>query len=132
VTWECNENILLGSRNIKEDIGGRRTNSEIGLGQTWWTAKRRNESYYRPVLFGTDGLVGGSISGLNMKNSPMWFNVVMNSSDVLITDINIWNEVTNSSSPPAVSYPRENYPTSSWEFLRIGERSSNIFLFTGR
>ncbi|KAJ8119921.1 hypothetical protein ONZ43_g3237 [Nemania bipapillata] len=72
-----------------------------GLGQTWWTAKRSNETVYRPVLFGTDGLAGGLISGINMKNSPMWFNVIMNSSDVLITGINIWNEVTNSSSPPA-------------------------------
>lgn len=76
---------------------------KISLGQTWWTAKRSNETVYRPHLFGTDGLAGGSVSGLNMKNSPMWFNFIMNSSDVLITDINIWLEVTNSSSPPAVS-----------------------------
>ncbi|KAI0869884.1 glycoside hydrolase family 28 protein [Hypoxylon argillaceum] len=87
-----------------------------GLGQTWWTAKRSNETVYRPVLFGTDGLTGGSISGLNMKNSPMWFNVIMNSSDVLITDINIWNEVTNSSSPPA--------NTDGWDTYR----SNNIVI----
>ncbi|KAI1170456.1 glycoside hydrolase family 28 protein [Nemania sp. FL0916] len=87
-----------------------------GLGQTWWTAKRANETVYRPHLFGTDGLVGGSISGLNMKNSPMWFNLIMNSSDLLISDINIWLEVTNSSSPPA--------NTDGWDTYR----SSNIVI----
>ncbi|KAI0479844.1 glycoside hydrolase family 28 protein [Xylaria cf. heliscus] len=87
-----------------------------GLGQTWWTAKRSNETVYRPHLFGTDGLTGGSISGLNMKNSPMWFNLIMNSSDVLITDINMWLEVTNSSSPPA--------NTDGWDTYR----SSNIVI----
>ncbi|KAI0506287.1 polygalacturonase [Xylaria bambusicola] len=87
-----------------------------GLGQTWWTAKRSNETVYRPIIFATDGLVGGSVSGLNMKNSPNWFNVIMNSSDVLITDINIWNEVTNSSSPPA--------NTDGWDTYR----STNIVI----
>ncbi|TRX93433.1 hypothetical protein FHL15_005708 [Xylaria flabelliformis] len=87
-----------------------------GLGQTWWTAKRSNESVYRPHLFGTDGLTGGSVSGLNMKNSPMWFNLIMNSGDVLITDINIWIEVTNSSSPPA--------NTDGWDTYR----STNIVI----
>ncbi|KAH8161967.1 hypothetical protein CIB48_g6260 [Xylaria polymorpha] len=87
-----------------------------GLGQTWWTAKRSNETVYRPHLFGTDGLAGGSVSGLNMKNSPMWFNFIMNSSDVLITDINIWLEVTNSSSPPA--------NTDGWDTYR----STNIVI----
>ncbi|KAI8946979.1 polygalacturonase [Xylaria longipes] len=87
-----------------------------GLGQTWWTAKRSNETVYRPHLFGTDGLTGGSISGLNMKNSPMWFNFIMNSCDVLITDINIWLEVTNSSSPPA--------NTDGWDTYR----STNIVI----
>ncbi|KAI0018736.1 polygalacturonase [Xylariomycetidae sp. FL0641] len=87
-----------------------------GLGQTWWNAKKENESTWRPVLLGTDGLSGGSISGLNMKNSPMWFNVIMNSSDLLITDMNIWNEVTNASSPPA--------NTDGWDTYR----STNIII----
>ncbi|KAI0812212.1 polygalacturonase [Xylaria sp. FL0064] len=87
-----------------------------GLGQTWWTAKRSNETVYRPIIFATDGLAGGAVSGLNMKNSPFWFNVIMNSSDVLITDINIWNEVTNSSSPPA--------NTDGWDTYR----STNIVI----
>ncbi|KAJ3560858.1 hypothetical protein NPX13_g9160 [Xylaria arbuscula] len=87
------------------NIYGLGTGLLDGLGQTWWTAKRSNETVVRPIIFATDGLVGGSVSGLNMKNSPFWFNVIMNSSDVLITDINIYNEVTNSSSPPATAYP---------------------------
>ncbi|KAI1497799.1 polygalacturonase [Biscogniauxia marginata] len=87
-----------------------------GLGQTWWNAKRENETIYRPVLLGTDGLSGGSISGLNMKNSPMWFNVIMDSEDVLVTDIKIWLEVTNTSSPPA--------NTDGWDTYR----STNIVI----
>ncbi|KAI0402327.1 glycoside hydrolase family 28 protein [Xylaria palmicola] len=87
-----------------------------GLGQTWWTAKRSNETVARPHLFGTDGLHDGTISGLNMKNSPKWFNLIMNSSNVLITDINIWIEVTNSSSRPA--------NTDGWDTYR----SSNIVI----
>ncbi|KAF2962731.1 hypothetical protein GQX73_g10836 [Xylaria multiplex] len=104
----------FGGRDV--NIYGLGTGTLDGLGQTWWTAKRSNETLYRPILFGTDGLVGGSVSGLNMKNSPFWFNVIMNSSDILITDINIWNEVTNSSSPPA--------NTDGWDTYR----STNIVI----
>ncbi|KAI3334282.1 glycoside hydrolase family 28 protein [Ustulina deusta] len=104
----------FGGRDV--NIYGLGIGTLDGLGQTWWTAKRSNETIYRPIIFGTDGLAGGSVSGLNMKSSPSWFNVIMNSSDVLITDINIWNEVTNSSSPPA--------NTDGWDTYR----STNIVI----
>ncbi|KAI2624075.1 glycoside hydrolase family 28 protein [Xylaria nigripes] len=76
----------FGGRDV--NIYGLDIGTLDGLGQTWWTAKRANETVYRP-------------------NSPMWFNVIMNSTDILITDINIYNEVTNPSSPPAVSSSTE-------------------------
>ncbi|KZL72887.1 exopolygalacturonase [Colletotrichum tofieldiae] len=70
-----------------------------GLGQTWWNANVVNSTVVRPLLLGTDGLKGGSITGLNMRNSPNWFNIIANSSDILISDMNLVVEVTNKTSP---------------------------------
>ncbi|KZL64293.1 murein transglycosylase [Colletotrichum incanum] len=70
-----------------------------GLGQTWWNANVANSTVVRPLLLGTDGLKGGSITGLNMRNSPNWFNIIANSSDILISDMNLVVEVTNKTSP---------------------------------
>ncbi|KAF4551799.1 Exopolygalacturonase A-like protein [Elsinoe fawcettii] len=69
-----------------------------GRGQTWWDAWHADSTLMRPHLFGTDGLRGGSISGLKMINSPNWFNLIANSSDVLITNLNL-NVVSNAASP---------------------------------
>jgi galacturan 1,4-alpha-galacturonidase len=41
-----------------------------GSGQAWWEAFNANASLLRPILFVTDGLHGGSITGINMINSP--------------------------------------------------------------
>ncbi|KAH8198384.1 hypothetical protein TruAng_007481 [Truncatella angustata] len=60
-----------------------------GNGQAWWEAFAKNASLLRPILFVTDGLQGGSITGLNYINSPNWFNLIANTSDVLISDITI-------------------------------------------
>lgn len=64
-----------------------------------------NSTVVRPLLLGTDGLKGGSITGLNMRNSPNWFNIISNSSDILISDMNLTVEVTNKTSPAKVGYP---------------------------
>ncbi|KAL3298253.1 polygalacturonase [Colletotrichum asianum] len=60
-----------------------------GLGQTWWNALISNSTVVRPLLLGTDGLKGGSITGLKMINSPNWFNIIANSSDILISDMDL-------------------------------------------
>ncbi|KAI1843668.1 hypothetical protein JX266_010114 [Neoarthrinium moseri] len=60
-----------------------------GAGQKWWEEFAVNATLLRPILFVTDGLHGGSITGINMINSPNWFNLIANSSDVLISDITI-------------------------------------------
>ncbi|KAF6832708.1 polygalacturonase [Colletotrichum musicola] len=70
-----------------------------GLGQTWWNALKGNSTVVRPLLLGTDGLKGGSITGLNMRDSPNWFNIIANSSDILISDMNLSVKVTNATSP---------------------------------
>jgi hypothetical protein len=41
----------------------------------------------RPCLFGTDGLHHATISGLTMLDPPGWFNLIANSSDILISDM---------------------------------------------
>ncbi|GJC86060.1 exopolygalacturonase A [Colletotrichum liriopes] len=88
-----------------------------GLGQTWWNANVVNSTVVRPLLLGTDGLKGGSITGLNMRNSPNWFNIIANSSDILISDMNLVVEVTNKTSPAK--------NTDGWDTYR----SDNINLY---
>ncbi|ETS78459.1 putative exopolygalacturonase X [Pestalotiopsis fici W106-1] len=70
-----------------------------GAGQAWWEAFATNASLLRPILFVTDGLEGGSITGLNLVNSPNWFNLIANTSDVLISDITISVYSTSSTTP---------------------------------
>lgn len=41
-----------------------------GRGQKWWDVFAANPSLVRPILFVTDGMEGGSFSGISMVNSP--------------------------------------------------------------
>lgn len=41
-----------------------------GNGQPWYDAFAANASLQRPILLVLDGLTGGSVSGLKMRNSP--------------------------------------------------------------
>lgn len=41
-----------------------------GRGQRWWDVFAANPSLVRPILFVTDGMNGGTFSGVNMINSP--------------------------------------------------------------
>ena len=43
----------------------------------------------------TDGLHGGSITGLKFRHSPNWHNLIANSSDILISDIDIFSRSTS-------------------------------------
>ncbi|KAM0326697.1 hypothetical protein ACHAQA_006568 [Verticillium albo-atrum] len=60
-----------------------------GNGQVWWDAFAANSSILRPILFVLDGLHGGSVTGLNMRNPPNWFNLIANSSDIIVSDIDL-------------------------------------------
>ncbi|KAH6662226.1 pectin lyase fold/virulence factor [Plectosphaerella plurivora] len=43
----------------------------------------------------TNGLKGGSVTGLKFRNSPNWHNLIANSSDILISDIDIYSRSTS-------------------------------------
>ena len=60
-----------------------------GNGQPWYDRFAVNATLLRPILLVIDGLKGGSVSGLKMRNSPNWFNLIANSSDIIVSDIDI-------------------------------------------
>ena len=60
-----------------------------GNGQIWYDLYASNIYILRPILFGTIGLRGGSISDLNLRFSPQYYNFVANSSDVVFSNISI-------------------------------------------
>ncbi|KAM0253125.1 hypothetical protein ACHAQJ_007401 [Trichoderma viride] len=70
-----------------------------GNGQAWYDAFANEPTLVRPILFVLDGLEVGSVTGLKMRNSPSWFNLIANSSNVLVSDIDI--AVQSESSNPA-------------------------------
>ncbi|KAF4953244.1 hypothetical protein FSARC_12438 [Fusarium sarcochroum] len=67
-----------------------------GNGQAWWDAHAENKTVHRPLLFITDGWHGGSITGLKLRHSPNWHNFIANSSDILISNIDIFSRSTSS------------------------------------
>lgn len=60
-----------------------------GNGQVWWEHYPENKKDQRPVLFAMDGLSEGSVSDLELRNSPFWHNFVANSTEVVFTNISI-------------------------------------------
>jgi len=60
-----------------------------GNGQVWYDLYAENIYILRPVLFGTIGLHGGSISNLNLRYSPEYYNFVANSTNVVFSNISI-------------------------------------------
>ncbi|KAG6030429.1 hypothetical protein E4U41_000098 [Claviceps citrina] len=86
-----------------------------GNGQVWYDAFAKDSMIQRPVLFVLDGLHGGSVTGLKMRNPPFWFNLIANSSDILVSDIELTVESTSSN-------PAKN--TDGWDTYR----SDNIVL----
>ncbi|KAL3478848.1 Exopolygalacturonase X-2 [Aspergillus californicus] len=76
-----------------EDIHlyGSGTGEIHGNGQAWYDAYAVNGSIHRPLLFITDGWHGGSITGLKLRQSPNWHNFIANSSELLISDMDIFS-----------------------------------------
>lgn len=58
-----------------------------GNGQVWYDLYASNIYILRPILFGTIGLKGGTISNLNLVYSPQWYNFVANSTEVLFSNL---------------------------------------------
>ncbi|KAF9891457.1 hypothetical protein FE257_003923 [Aspergillus nanangensis] len=91
-----------------------------GAGQFWWSAMAEDSSVMRPCLLGTDGLHHATISGIKMLNSPGWFNLISNSTDILVSDMTM---LVGSSLPDA---PAKN--TDGWDIYR----SSNVVIQNSR
>ncbi|KAI7650745.1 Exopolygalacturonase, partial [Hortaea werneckii] len=60
-----------------------------GNGQVWYDLYAEDIYILRPILFGTVGLHGGSISDLYLRYSPQWYNFLANSTDVVFDNFNI-------------------------------------------
>ncbi|TRX98562.1 hypothetical protein FHL15_000636 [Xylaria flabelliformis] len=67
-----------------------------GNGQPWWDGFASNSSLLRPISLVLDGLQGGSVTGIRMINPPNWFNLIANSSDILISDMVLTAKSSNS------------------------------------
>ncbi|KAI8253328.1 Exopolygalacturonase X-1 [Colletotrichum sp. SAR 10_77] len=66
-----------------------------GRGQAYWVAIQTNSSLLRPMLFSFEGVKGATMSHLRMRNPPNWFNLIANSTDVLISNMDLRAESTN-------------------------------------
>jgi galacturan 1,4-alpha-galacturonidase len=86
-----------------------------GNGQVWYDLYAKDILILRPILFGTIGLKGGSISDLKLRYSPQWYNFVANSTDVVFNNIDISGYSQSAS-------PAKN--TDGWDTYR----SSNIVI----
>ncbi|RGP81310.1 exopolygalacturonase [Fusarium longipes] len=60
-----------------------------GKGQDYWEEMAVNSTLLRPILFSVEGAHGLTMSNLRMRNSPNWFNIIINSTDVLISDLDL-------------------------------------------
>ncbi|KIY46100.1 glycoside hydrolase family 28 protein [Fistulina hepatica ATCC 64428] len=76
---------LLGGKDITLDGGG----TIDGSGQAWYDAFYTNSSLVRPITLTVYQAQGATIKDIKMINSPMWFNLAYESSDLLYTDITI-------------------------------------------
>jgi galacturan 1,4-alpha-galacturonidase len=66
-----------------------------GNGQAWWDEYVNNKKLKRPVLFAIVGLEGGSVSGIKLRNSPFWHNIIANSSDVVYSGLDLFSTSNN-------------------------------------
>lgn len=66
-----------------------------GHGQEYWEEMKSNKSLLRPMLFSFDGMKGATMSNLRMRNPPHWFNIIANSSDILISNMDLQARSTN-------------------------------------
>ncbi|KAK5110629.1 Exopolygalacturonase X-1 [Meristemomyces frigidus] len=90
-----------------------------GNGQAWYDLYAKDIYILRPILFGTIGLCSGSISNLNLRYSPQYYNFVANSTDVVFSNISI------------SGYSQSNHTaknTDGWDTYR----SSNLVIQSSR
>jgi galacturan 1,4-alpha-galacturonidase len=85
-----------------------------GKGQVWYDLFVTEPTAKRPLLFVIDGLKGGTMSNLNMVNPPNWFNLIANSTNIVIDKMDL--------KVAAVGNPAKN--TDGWDTYR----SSNVVI----
>lgn len=83
--------IILGG----SDVNVYGSGTVEGNGQAWWDEYANNKKLKRPVLFAIDGLEGGSVSDIKMRNSPFWHNIIANSSDVVYSGLDLFSTSNN-------------------------------------
>ncbi|KAK2760251.1 hypothetical protein FQN54_002319 [Arachnomyces sp. PD_36] len=60
-----------------------------GHGQAYWEEIQTNKTLLRPMLFAFDGMHQAVMSNLRMRNPPNWFNLIANSTDILISNMHL-------------------------------------------
>ncbi|KAF4343142.1 exopolygalacturonase [Fusarium beomiforme] len=60
-----------------------------GQGQAYWEEMAVNKTLLRPILLTIEDAHGLTMSNLRMRNPPNWFNIIINSTDVLISDLDL-------------------------------------------
>ncbi|EAW20375.1 putative polygalacturonase [Aspergillus fischeri NRRL 181] len=73
-----------------------------GNGQAWWDARMNNKTIQRPILVTYMDLHGGSVSNITLRNSPNWFQLVFNSSNIVFDSMYL-NASSSNSNPTANS-----------------------------
>ncbi|KAG5658691.1 hypothetical protein KAF25_010872 [Fusarium avenaceum] len=66
-----------------------------GQGQAYWEEMAKNKTLLRPILLTIEDAHGLTMSNLRMRNSPNWFNIIINSTDVLISDLDLQAKSVN-------------------------------------
>lgn len=82
---------ILGGKDINVYGAG----TVQGNGQAWWDEYVANKKVKRPVLFAIVGMEGGSVSEIKLRNSPFWHNIVVNSSDVVYSGLDLFSTSNN-------------------------------------
>ncbi|GFF51401.1 probable exopolygalacturonase X [Aspergillus lentulus] len=96
--------IQIGGADINIYGGG-----EIdGNGQAWWDARMNNKTIQRPILVTYMDFHGGSVSNITLRNSPNWFQLVYNSSNIVFDSMYL-NASSSNSNPTANSDGWDTY-----------------------
>ncbi|KAF2132039.1 glycoside hydrolase family 28 protein [Dothidotthia symphoricarpi CBS 119687] len=82
---------MLGGKDVNV-FGGGEVN---GNGQAWYDGRAKDSKIKRPVLFAIVGLDSGSISNIKLWDSPFWHNVVINSTDVVYSGLDLFSTSNN-------------------------------------
>ncbi|EJD48551.1 hypothetical protein AURDEDRAFT_199569 [Auricularia subglabra TFB-10046 SS5] len=107
---------MLGGKNILLNGGG----TIDGSGQAWWEAFRTNATLVRPLPLTLFKANGAAVTNIKMIQSPMWFNLVHTSKNVLFSDITISSKSNSSTTPKN---------TDGWDLYRsenVVIQNSNI------